>query len=189
MGEEEEDSGQQESTERTSVVVADRRIDNTESQGEEDLSTNQTRSQRRQDFGPPPPGEAFGSFAPPQPPPFNPPGPPEQFLPAREFDHGPHHPTNPVHLPQHAPPPPPPAVYRPTKAFNPPPVAPRPPPHSNDIEHPHQFIHVESHHKFKAGHARGNYDHYIKDVQERVGPRHKQVVKISTFCIFSIKFF
>jgi len=46
----------------------------------------------------------------------------------------------------------------------------------NDIEPMHQFVHVEDHYKFKAGHTRGSQGHYVKDIQERVGPRHKQVV-------------
>lgn len=47
------------------------------------------------------------------------------------------------------------------------------------LEQPHQFLHVEGHDKFRAGHHRGNLDHHIQDVQQHHGYSHKEEVRIS----------
>ena len=44
------------------------------------------------------------------------------------------------------------------------------------LEQPHQFLHVEGHDKFRAGHHRGNLDHHIQDVQQHHGHAHKEEV-------------
>ena len=46
----------------------------------------------------------------------------------------------------------------------------------NHLEQPHQFLHVEGHDKFRAGHHRGNLDHHIQDVQQHHGYSHKEEV-------------
>ena len=44
------------------------------------------------------------------------------------------------------------------------------------LEQPHQFLHVDGHDKFRAGHHRGNLDHHIQDVQQHHGYSHKEEV-------------
>ena len=54
------------------------------------------------------------------------------------------------------------------------------------LEQPHQFLHVEGHDKFRAGHHRGNLDHHIQDVQQHHGHSHKEEVRI---CRVSIGYY